>query len=112
MATKKRKKFNLPPTNRKGVETYLRHRGYRINPNLEDNKHARFTYDKPLPNGSRIHGEVHDGRKTLTIKEHIDKKDPYRDPIGHLLEDCTTKIRNTCTTIPKMKKRRRKKRIT
>jgi hypothetical protein len=104
------KKINLPPTNRKGVETYLRRRGYRINPSLEGDKHARFTFDKPLPNGGRLHGDFHDGKKKMKLCQHIDSRDPYRHPIGHIMLDCTARIRNSCSTIPKMTKRKRKKR--
>jgi hypothetical protein len=106
------KKIRLPPTNLKGVETYLRRRGYRIGPALENDKPgAKLTFDKPLPDGRRIHGEVHDGREVLKIKQHIDKSDPYRDPIGHILNDCTTNIRNSWSVVPKRKQKgRRKKR--
>ena len=105
------KKIRLPPTNAKGVETYLRNRGYRINPSLQGNKPgAKLTFDKPLPDGRRLHGEVHGGQKSLKIRQHIDKYDPYRNPIGHLLEDCTTRIRNSLSVVPKRKSRRRKRR--
>ena len=105
------KKIRLPPTNLKGIETYLRNRGYRINPSLQDDKPgAKLTFDKPLPDGRRIHGSVHGSKKGFKIKRHIDKQDPYRNPIGHLLEDCTTKIRNNISMVPKKKAKRRKKR--
>jgi hypothetical protein len=98
------KKIKLPPTNLKGVETYLRNKGYRINPSLQGNKPgAKLTFDKPLADGKRLHGDVHLGRNRIKINQHVDKHDPYRNPIGHLLEDCTTKIRSSISVVPKKK---------
>lgn len=105
------KKIRLPPTNLKGVETYLRNRGYRINPSLQgDKRGAKLTFDKPLPDGRRLHGDVHRGKTGIKIKQHIDPHDPYRNPIGHLLGDCTTKIRNSISIVPKKKSSRRRRR--
>lgn len=104
-------KIRLPPTNLKGIETHLRNKGFRINPSLQRNKPgAKLTFDKPLPDGRRIHGDVHGGKNGFKIKQHIDKRDPYRDPIGHLLSDCTTKKRNSISVVPKKKSRAQKRR--
>jgi hypothetical protein len=105
------KKIRLPPTNLKGIETHLRNKGYRINPSLQGDKHgAKLTFDKPLPDGRRLHGDVHRGKHGFKIEQHIDRRDPYRNPIGHLLEDCTTKIRNSLSVVPKKKSRARRDR--
>lgn len=105
MVTAKRiKKISLPPMTLEGLETYLRRKGYRINPILQaDKTGALFTFDKPLPDRSRIHGAVFNGRNYFTIKQHIDSSNPYSDPIGHLLADCTTSIRNQISKVPKRK---------
>jgi len=105
------KRIRLPPTNWKGVETYLRNKGYRINPSLQGDKPgAKLTFDKPLPDGRRLHGDVHSGKNGIKIKQHIDPHDPYRNPIDHLLEDCTTKIRNSVSVVPRKRSSRRRRR--
>ena len=101
------KKVRLPPTNLRGVESYLRNRGYRINPILQNNKpHAKLTFDKPLPDGRRLHGGVYRTKKGFQIKQHIDAADPYRNPIGHLLKDYGTRHRSSSSLIEKRTKRR------
>ena len=77
----------MPPTNLEGVSTYYRKRGYSPEPVLEDKKDADLTFAKPLPDGRRKHVRVKEGRKYLHIEEHIDRVDPNRDPIGHLVQD-------------------------
>ena len=102
------KKINLPPTNLKGVETYLRHKGYRINPTLQSNTTgAKLTFDKPLPDGRRLHGGVFGGKGRFRVKQHIDKHDPYRNPVGHLLEDFGTKHRTSTSAVRKRSKKGR-----
>jgi hypothetical protein len=108
------KKIYLPPTNLKGVESYLRNRGYRINPLLQDRKpRAKLTFDKPLPDGRRLHGGVYGARKGFYIKQHIDTADPYRNPIGHLLKDYGSKRRSSSSFVKKRttRKRRGKRRL-
>lgn len=81
------KKIRLPPTNLEGVETFLRNKGYCINPILQgENPRAKLTFDKPLPDGRRLHGSVFGGKGKFHVKQHIDSHDPYRNPIGHCSE--------------------------
>jgi hypothetical protein len=102
------KKIRLPPTTLKGVETYLRNRGYRINPILQGDKpRAKLTFDKPLPDGRRLHGSVYGAKGKYRIKQHIDNFDPYRNPIGHVLKDYSTRHRTSSSFV---RKRRRNKR--
>ena len=107
------KKIRLPPTNLKGIETYLRNRGYRINPILQGEKrHAKLTFDKPLPDGRRLHGSVYGGKGKFRVKQHIDRDDPYRNPIGHLLGDYGARHRTSSSVIRMSgKKRKRNKRL-
>jgi hypothetical protein len=108
---RRRKKIHLPPTNLKGVKTYLRRKGHRINPALESGKAgAKFTYDKPLPDGRRIHGAVYEHRDKICLKQHIDKSDPYKNPIGHLINDVAERRRNTVYCVKKKKKRKKNSR--
>ena len=81
------KKPNIPPTNLKGVETYYRNLGYKSDPVLETKSDADLTFVKPLPDGRRIHVRVKKGTKYFTHSSHIDKTDPGRSMIGHLLND-------------------------
>ena len=81
------KKPNIPPTSLKGIETYYRNRGYRPNPILEDKEGADITFVKPLPDGRRIHVRVKEGRQYLTHEVHIDKTDPGRSLLGHIIDD-------------------------
>ena len=85
--TKVSKRPRLPPTNLKGVETYYRKRGFRPNPILEDKQNADLSLVKPLPDGRRIHIRVKEGRDWLNFEQHIDRADPGRTPIGHLVGD-------------------------
>ncbi len=104
------KKFVLPPTTLEGIETHLRNKRYKIGPSLQGNKPgAKITFEKPLPDGRRLHGDVHNSNKGFKIKRHIDSQDPNRNPLGHLLFDCTRKIPNSTSIIPK-KRRKSKKR--
>lgn len=107
------KKIRLPPTNLKGVETYLRNRGYRINPILQGEKpRAKLTFDKPLPDGRRLHGSVFGGKGKFRVRQHIDSHDPYRNPIGHLLGDYGARHRTSSSVVRvRREKRRRKKRL-
>jgi len=96
------KKICLPPT------TYLRNRGYRINPVLQGGKpKAKLTFDKPLPDGRRLHGSVFGGKGKFHIKQHIDVHDPYRNPIGHLIKDYGTRHRTISSVIRKRSKKKR-----
>jgi hypothetical protein len=81
------KKPNIPPTNLQGIETYYRNLGYRPNPTLEDRGDADVTFVKPLPDGRRKHVRVKKGTKYFTHETHIDKTDPGRNPVGHILND-------------------------
>jgi len=102
------KKDRLPPTTLKGIETYLRNRGYRINPTLQDEKpRARLTFDKPLPDGRRIHGGVYSEKGKFKIKKHIDSFDPSRNPIGHLLSDWGVRRRSSISVVPKKKRKKK-----
>jgi hypothetical protein len=83
----RRRTPRLPPTNLKGVSTYYRKRGYSPDPLLEDKEDADLTFVKPLPDGRRIHVRVKEGREYIHGEEHIDRVDPNRDPIGHLVGD-------------------------
>jgi len=108
---KKIKKVILPPTTLKGIETYLRNKRYRINPSLEDGKpRAKLSFDKPLPDGRRLHGHVSERKGKFFIKQHIDKRDPYRDPIGHLISDWGAHHKTSSSVIKKRKKKGGKKR--
>jgi hypothetical protein len=99
---KRIKKIHLPPTNLKGVESYLRKRSYRINPFLQDKKPgAKLTFDKPLPDGRRLHGSVYGARGGFRIKQHIDVADPYRNPVGHLLRDYGARHRSSSSFVKK-----------
>ena len=106
------KKIRLPPTNLKGIETYFRNKGYRINPILQGEKpRAKLTFDKPLPDGRRLHGSVYGAKGKFHVKQHIDNHDPYRNPIGHLLGDYGTRCRTSSSVVKiRGKKRRRNKR--
>jgi len=89
MPRKKRSftKPNIPPTNLQGVETYYRNLGYRPNPVLENKGDADITFVKPLPDGRRKHIKVKKGTKYFTHTVHIDKTDPGRNIIGHVIDD-------------------------
>jgi hypothetical protein len=101
-------KIRLPPTNLKGIETYLRNKGYRIDPVLQDKKpRAKLTFDKPLPDGRRLHGSVYRSKGRFRVKQHIDSHDPYRNPIGHLLNDFGTRHRTSSSVIRMSKKERK-----
>ena len=100
------KKIHLQPTNLKGIETYLRNKGYRINPTLQGNKpRAKMTFDKPLPDGRRLHGGVYGSQSKFYVKQHIDKHDPYRNPVGHLLKDYRARHRSSSSVVRKRQKK-------
>ena len=103
----RRRKFTsirLPPTTVRGARTYFKNRRYRINPLLQHPRpDAKFTFDKPLPDGRRVHGEVKESKGKLVIKRHIDVKDPHKFPIGHLKKDLNVKHRDDITKIKKRK---------
>jgi hypothetical protein len=103
---RKLKRPNIPPTNRQGLETYFRNHGFRINPILENFRDAIFTFDKPLPDGSRIHGEVQEGERKWRILMHFDGVNPYKDPFGHLSKDLQVRHH---TKVFKVKKARIKR---
>jgi hypothetical protein len=103
------KKIRLPPTNLKGIKTFLKNKGYRINPILQSVKPgAKLTFDKPLPDGRRLHGSVYGGKKKFYIKQHIDSFDPYRNPIGHFIRDYATRHRNSSSIIRKRGRNKRR----
>ena len=85
--TPKLQREKLPPQTLGSFDSYLRNRGFKPSPLLEDPQGADKTYVKPLPNGSRLHIRVTEGRKYLNIDEHIDRSDPNRNPIGHIIGD-------------------------
>jgi hypothetical protein len=104
------KKLHLPPTTLEGIETYLRNRGYRLKPTLQDVvPNAVLTFDKPLPDGRRIHGFVLKGKEKFYVKQHIDDADPYRDPIGHFFQDIGVKHKTSISTVKKRRKTRKGK---
>ena len=98
----------LPPTTKEGIETYLRKRGFRINPSLEGPRNAVFTFDKPLPDGRRIHGEVIESERNWVIKVHYDTSDPYRSSLKHLEKDLSVKHREKISKIRKARARLRR----
>lgn len=78
-----------------------------MNPTLQDVKpRARLTFDKPLPDGRRIHGGVYSEKGVFKIKKHIDSADPYRNPIGHMLSDWGTRRRSSSSVVRKRSKKR------
>jgi len=81
------KKPNIPPTNLKGIETYYRNLGYQPNPVLENKGDSDISFVKPLPDGRRKHVRVKKGTKYFTHEVHIDKTDPGRNPLGHIIDD-------------------------
>lgn len=111
--TKKKHSFKkpvIPPTTLDGIETYYRNRGYRPNPFLEEKEDADITFVKPLPNGSRIHVRVHEGTKYFTHEVHIDKTDPGRSPVGHILNDVLTDdVEHQKFRTPKRKTQKKRK---
>jgi hypothetical protein len=91
----------LPP-NIKAMKTYYRNRGYRINPMLQNPRFpCIFTFDKPLPNGSRMHGEVVQSERKWIVKTHKDIADPYREPLRHLRKDLEVRHRDQIIKIRK-----------
>jgi len=100
------KRPKLPPTTKKGIETYYRKRGYRINPSLESPRNAALTFDKPLPDGRRIHGEVKESKREWIIKEHYDASDPYKHPLKHLEKDLSVRHRGKIFKIRKKRARK------
>jgi hypothetical protein len=107
------KKIRLPPTILTGIKTYLRNKGYRINPILQGEKPcAKLTFDKPLSDGRRLHGSVSGSKGKFHVKQHIDNYDPYRNPIGHLLGDYGARHRTSSSVVKvRRKKRRRNQRL-
>jgi len=93
------KRIILPPTNKKGIITYFRNRGYRTDPILQNPRMASVTFDKPLPDGSRVHGEAIKNKRKWLIKRHKDSYDPYRYPFKHLSKDTQVKHREDVTKI-------------
>ena len=85
--TKKSKRERVPPLSLGGFETYLRNRGFQIDPPLQDPQDADLTASKPLPDGSRLHLRVKEGTNWLNVEEHRDSSDPSRSPIGHVIND-------------------------
>lgn len=68
-----------------GIRDYYRQRGYQEDPPLETKEPGQVaSFAKPLPDGSRLHVRVKQGRKRYTIDSHKDSADPNKDPIGHI----------------------------
>jgi len=65
----------------------FRRRGFRQDPKLELKKGADVTFVKPLPDGRRLHIRIWRKRDHYLTEVHIDRKDPRRNPIGHLIYD-------------------------
>ena len=99
-----RLKIKLPPTNRAGIRTYYRHRGYRENPVLQSRKGATLTFVKPLPDGRRIHDRIYEAQRHFKIYRHIDRYDPGRAPVRHLLVDQWTAAKVRTRKIPRREK--------
>jgi hypothetical protein len=93
--------FRLPPTNRKGVETRFARLGFRKNPVLSFREGAKVVFDKPLPDRRRIDVKLHEYPRHFVAKVHIDSRDPYRDPLGHVLKDFRVRRRGRTIKIPK-----------
>ncbi len=94
-------RFRQPPTARKGVETRFARLGFRKNPRLSFREGAKVVFDKPLPDGRRIDVKLHEFPRHFEAKVHIDSRDPYRDPVGHVVKDFGVHRRGRTIKIPK-----------
>lgn len=91
------------PPNFEAILTMLRNKGFQQDPLLAEKKGSFTNIVKHLPNGSRIHVQVRDGRDFIQIESHIDEFDPNQSVVGalgHLLED---KKRHSVRKIKKRK---------
>ena len=82
-----RKYLHLPPMTEEGLIKYFLRRGYQLNPPLQDDVGADFTFVKPLPKGGRKHVRVWIQPTRFKVEQHVDRVDPSRNPIGHLIDD-------------------------
>jgi hypothetical protein len=79
-----------PPGSLEGIRRYYAERGYNQDPfweSKEDNQVASFV--KPIPGEtgqSRHHIRVIKKRGHYLIDEHVDRYDPERNQLGHLVD--------------------------
>ncbi|MDR2203988.1 MAG: hypothetical protein LBE76_06820 [Nitrososphaerota archaeon] len=103
------KKIRSGPLPKKGVRTLFLNKGYHPNPVYQwDDENAIMTFEKPLPDGSRLHVRVYEHRDYFEIKEHIDKYDPNRT-LEHVFE-WFVEIPDIISYIQKRKRKRKTKR--
>src|SRR5713226_6447851 len=93
--------FRMPPTNRRGVETRFAKLRFRKNPVLSFRQGANVVFDKPLPDGRRMDVKLFEYPRHFEAKVHIDSRDPYRDPWGHVVKDWGVHPRGRTIRIPK-----------
>lgn len=98
----------MPPTDEKRIKKQFGKKGYRTNPVLQDPQDAVISFDKPLPDGRRIHVRVTDGGRYWNVKKHYDAADPYRNPFGHLQKDIGANHREETIRMKKTRLRPRK----
>jgi hypothetical protein len=96
----RRRGRGLPPTNPKGVSTYFHRRGFKSTL-LGDPRGAKMQFAKPLPQGGRKHVRVYEKGRGFVIREHIDRRDPETDPLGHLAYDLTHSARDSVRRVRK-----------
>jgi hypothetical protein len=56
-------------------------------PSLAGSREEDLWFGKPLPDGKQKHVRIWLKRGSVKIEEHIDRCDPYRNPLGHLFLD-------------------------
>jgi len=88
-----RRRKNIPRT-KSGLAKYIGKKGFRKKPLLAGTKAEDLWFTKPIPNDKQIHVRIWlKGRKNVKIEKHIDRSDPYRNPLGHLIADVANPIR-------------------
>jgi len=90
----------------KGVECCFLSKGFSPDPLLQNSRGADRSFQKVLPSGGRKHSLVYDGTKYITIREHVDRCDPMKNPIGHL-EDILDPPKEVKYKLTKRRTRRR-----
>jgi hypothetical protein len=96
----RRKGKGLPPTNLKGISTYFHRRSFKETL-LGNPKGAKMQFAKPLPQGGRKHVRVYEKRGRFVIREHVDRRDPERDLLGHLSHDLTHSAKDSVRRVRK-----------
>lgn len=109
MTKKKSKRKHQRARSLESYSKLLRKQGFQQDPLLQDPKDADVTFIKKLPDGSRLHLRVKEGRDWINVEEHRDKSDPSRYPVSHVLDVLLDDPKHTKYRVPLRKPEKKKR---